>query len=209
MTYHDLSNINNVPGYHVQEYSNGRILGVGGHLTVYMHPTDGDGLSGVNRWDAGRQRNELSVKLGECQGNLHKKVKYSSTVRFEQNFSWKVDGDHFFHMLQIKKWGYNRPVVTLGIKDDHVVVYRCDSYKHFKILPVKSAFYKLINTEFTVTNDYPVKISYKVHGQTGSFSCMMYNSGFTYAKLGIYRSYPNPIKTVSIVHYKDLECKHV
>lgn len=206
----DFSNISELRNkVHIQEYKPGRIKTSDNILSVSMSPLDGDGNTNYNRWIGNRQRNELSIKHGECVAKKYETVKYSAYIYIPFNLNWNVPINLWYHMFQIKKWGINRPIMTIGIKGEKLVLYRCESYNYITIGELNKYKNKWIRIELEVIVKSIVIVNYKMMGKTGSIKCEKYvnkNNNYIYLKLGQYRYYPNPIKNYVTVNYKDVKC---
>jgi hypothetical protein len=194
---------------HIQDYKPGRIKISNNVLSISMSPLDGDGNTGNNRWKGNRQRNELSIIHGECVAKKYETVKYDAYIYIPPNLNWYVPMTAWYHIFQIKKWGVNRPVITVGVKGNKIVLYRCESYNYIIIGDLNKYKNKWIKIDFEVIVKSNVVVNYKILGQNGSVKCEKYvdkYSNYIYIKLGQYRYFPNPIKNDIIVNYKNVKC---
>ncbi len=208
----DLSNINRLKQQAVvQSFEPERLSIVNSELHVYMKPTDGDGLSGNSRSDEGRQRNEISVNVRNCVAKRGETIKYRADIKMIDNINWDVINSAWYHIFQIKKWGRNRPLLTVGIKYGKLVLYRCDGYNAIIIGNVNNYWSKWLHISADVIiNSNNIKLNYNLNGQSGQLNCIKNigsgNTNWVYLKLGQYRSYPNPIKSTTETVYKNIMC---
>jgi hypothetical protein len=208
----DLSNINRLKQQAViQSFESERLSIVNSELHVYMKPTDGDGLSGNSRNDDNRQRNEISINIRNCVAKRGETIKYRADIKMINNINWDVINNAWYHIFQIKKWGRNRPLLTIGIKYGKLVLYRCDGYNAIIIGNVDDYWSKWlhINADVIINSDN-IKLNYNLNGHSGQLKCVKNissgNINWVYLKLGQYRSYPNPIKSTTETVYKNIMC---
>lgn len=206
----DFSNVNQLQRIgNIQSFASDRIHVSKSQLVVDMYPSDGDGLTGNSKYDDDRQRDEFSLKTRECIAKRGETIHYKANIKLMNNFNWKVDESNWYHVIQIKKWGAGRPLITLGIKNNNLSVYRCDTYNGDEIGSINNYWNKWVNFNVEV-NAYNNKIyvNYKINDKVGTFTCK-YNidsDEFVYLKLGQYRSFPNPIKIMTRTIYSNVLC---
>ena len=206
----DFSNINQLSKVgNVQCFTSERVSISNSQLIIEMLPSDGDGLTGNSRYDDDRQRDEISLKTRECIAKRGETIKYKANIKMMDNFNWKVDQSNWYHVLQVKKWGASRPLITLGIKNNNLVVYRCDTFNADEIGDINKYWNKWVNfnAEVVATNRR-ININYKVNNKVGTVTCKydIASDEFVYLKIGQYRSYPNPIKIKTRTMYSNVLC---
>lgn len=206
----DFSNINQLSKIgNIQSFTSERVQISNSQLIIEMVPSDGDGLTGNSRYDDDRQRSEISLKTRECIAKRGETIRYKANIKLMDKFDWKVDGSNWYHVIQVKKWGAGRPMITLGIKNGKLVVYRCDTYNADVIGDIDNYWGKWINfnAEVVATNRR-ININYKVNSKLGTVTCKydIASDEFVYLKLGQYRSYPNPIKYKTKTMYSNVLC---
>lgn len=206
----DFSNLNQLSKVsQIQSFDTDRIHISNSQLIIEMESTDGDGLTGNSRYDDDRQRNEISLKTRECLAKKGETITYKSNIRMMNKINWSVDGSNWYHILQIKKWGTGRPMITLGIKKNKLVIYRCDTYNADEIGDINKYWNRWINFNAQViANNKKIIINYKVNDKFGTVTCkydISYDE-FIYMKLGQYRSFPNPIKEPTKTTYNNVLC---
>lgn len=195
---------------HVQQYTSGRITTNNNVLYVSMSPMDGDGNTGNSRSDGHRQRNEVSITEESCVAVRGDTVRYQAQLYIPYNLNvGSVPNNGWHHIFQIKKWGMDRPVMTIGIKGDTLVLYRCESYNSIAIGNVNSFKNKWIQVDFSVDIGTDIKVDYNLLGKRGRILCtksVNKYSNYIYMKLGQYRYYPNTIRDTILLKYKSVRC---
>lgn len=195
---------------HVQQYTSGRIITNNNVLYVSMLPTDGDGNTGNSRSDGHRQRNEVSITEENCVAVRGDTVRYQAQLYIPSNLNaGSVPNNGWYHIFQIKKWGMDRPVMTMGIKGDTLVLYRCESYDSIVIGNVNSFKNKWISVDFTVDIGADIRVDYNLLGRRGKILCtksVNKYSNYIYMKLGQYRYWPNTIRGTILMKYKSVRC---
>lgn len=195
---------------HVQQFTSGRITTNNNVLYVSMSPTDGDGNTGNSRMDGNRQRNEVSITEKNCVAVRGDTIRYQAQLYIPSNLNaGSVPNNGWYHIFQIKKWGVDRPIVTVGVKGDTLVLYRCESYNYIEIGNVNSFKNKWISVDFTVNIGSDIKVGYNVLGKKGGILCtksVNKYSNYIYMKLGQYRYYPNTIRSTILMKYKSVRC---
>ena len=193
----------------VQDYTPGRIQVDNNILSVYMSPLDGDGNTGNSRWSGRRQRNEVSVTEPECVAKKYDTVKYEAQMYIPSNLNWNVPIGVWYHLFQIKKWGMDRPVLTIGLKYNKLVLYRCETFDYIVIGNIEQYKNKWFKIEFNVDVNDDISVDYKLLGKSGNIMCKKYvnkYSNYIYMKMGQYRYYPNPINNMIVVKYTGVKC---
>lgn len=194
---------------HVQDYTSGRIQISNNILNIYMSPLDGDGNTGNSRLNGNRQRNEVSVTEPECVAKKYDTVKYEAQIYIPSDLNWNVPLVAWYHLFQIKKWGMGRPVVTVGVKHNKLVLYRCENYNYIVIGNIEQYKNKWFKVEFIVDVNDDISVDYNLLGKSGNIMCKKYvnkSSNYIYMKMGQYRYYPNPIDNIVTVRYSSVKC---
>lgn len=195
---------------HVQAYTSGRITTSNNVLSVFMSPMDGDGNTGKSRSDGHRQRNEVSITEKNCVAVRGDTVRYQAQLYIPSNLNTGTVPNHgWYHIFQIKKWGMDRPVITVGVKGNTLVLYRCESYNSIEIGSVNNYKNKWVTLDFTVDIGKDIKADYSLLGRRGRVLCtksVNKYSNYIYMKLGQYRYWPNTIKESIVIKYKSVKC---
>ena len=106
-------------------------------------------------------------------------------------------------------WGMDRPVITVGVKGNTLVLYRCESYNSIEIGSVNNYKNKWVTLDFTVDIGKDIKADYSLLGRRGRVLCtksVNKYSNYIYMKLGQYRYWPNTIKESIVIKYKSVKC---
>jgi hypothetical protein len=150
------------------------------------------------------------VSQNECLVRHGEKVEFMIDFKLQNNVKWRVGGDDWYHLFQIKKWGKNRPLLTVGLKGRRIVVYQCESYDTIPVGKTRRLVDRWININIVVSvGDSDIDLEYNVNGKTGNIVCSKFinvYSTYVYMKFGQYRSYPNPIRSNIETVYKNIYC---
>lgn len=195
---------------HVQAFTPGRIWTSNNVLYVSMSPTDGDGNTGNSRTDGNRQRNEVSITEKNCVAVRGDTIRYQAQLYIPSNLNvGTVPNNGWYHIFQIKKWGMDRPVLTVGVKGDKLVLYRCETFNNIEIGHVNNYKNKWVTVDFTVDIGTDIKVNYNLLGKRGRVVCIKSvnkYSNYIYMKLGQYRYYPNTMRGTILMKYKSVKC---
>ena len=191
-----------------QTYTKDRIHVENSELYVYMKPLDGDGLTGLSR-TSHRQRDEILINVNECVSQNNKPITYKTHIKMMENMNWFAKINAWYHVYQIKLHGRNRPLLTVGIKNENLVLYNCDGFYPIIIGNIHNYWNRWLYIKIHVVPDKNnIKIYYTFEGKTGQITCIknMKLKKIIYLKLGQYRSYPNTITDTTITMYKNIIC---
>lgn len=195
---------------HVQQFTSGRISTNNNVLYVSMSPTDGDGNTGNSRTNGNRQRNEVSITEESCVAVRGDTIRYQAQLYIPSNLNvGSVPNNGWYHIFQIKKWGMDRPIMTVGVKGDTLVLYRCESFNSIEIGNVNNFKNQWISVDFTVDIGSDIQVDYNVLGKKGQIMCtksVNKYSNYIYMKLGQYRYWPNTIRSTILMKYKSVRC---
>jgi hypothetical protein len=182
-------------------------------VTLKMTQDDGDAVDPDNiarKEKAKRQRNELRFKAKEfcCTTDKWCTVTWTMQVRINECGDWCATGDQFYHIVQVKGVGVDRPFFTIGIKDGCISVHKCDGHEPTYVccMPVDNTIGKWFDVHVSV--DIPAKkIHYMVGSKpyAGSYTCTFPSKPTElYLKVGLYRSWPNNAKRTASVSYRNI-----
>lgn len=177
-------------------------------VTISMNKDDNEAVKPEaikSRSDAKRQRNEVRFVEPELCLGPRESGEWRMDVRIEQVGGWAVDGGSFYHVVQIKSPDVNRPIFTVGVKNNHLAVYKCQDHdpSFVQVVPVADVLNKWIEVRVRIDRANKT-VSYVVHGHKGSYSCKSVPVKEMYAKIGQYRSFPNPVKTATSSSYRNV-----
>lgn len=193
----------------IQTFTFNRISVSNSQLFISMNPTDGDGLTDMSR-NNHRQRNEISVNIDRCVSQNNKPITYKARIQMMDNIKWLVTGNSWYHIFQIKKYGRDRPLITIGIKNGKLVLYHCDGFTPIVVGNINKYWNQwLYLTAQIVPSTKNIKINYSFAGKSGQMICIKNintKHKLIYMKLGQYRYYPNTIKSISKTAYKNIMC---
>ncbi len=194
----------------IQSFSQQRVTISNEILHISMAPTDGDGLTKNSRNDGDRQRNEVSININDCVIKRGETLTYKANIKLFDDIHWNVNINAWYHIFQIKKWGRDRPLLTIGIKDDKLVLYKCDGYGTITIGDINNYWSDWISFTSDVTiNSNNIILNYNINGHSDKIICtkdINSDQNYVYLKLGQYRSYPNPIHKTTEILYKNVMC---
>jgi hypothetical protein len=189
-----------------------RVQVVNGNIVkVFMKPEDNEAVKPgniKNRKDAGRQRNEIRFKdPAMCLGS-NKSGEWRLNVRLDTHPGFSVDGPGFYHVVQIKCPEVSRPVFTLGIKKDYLVVYCCDGVEpsHVRLVLLNTIINKWMSLRIKIDR-VKKTVTYDIDGHNGTFSTAALPDKEMYLKIGQYRSFPNDAKKIVSSSYKMIEIR--
>ena len=191
----DTSNTNML----IQEFVKGRVQVSKGVVTVYMEPTDGNGLDKAPLTQTDRQRNEISVKNSKMILDVNRTGTWA--MDFKVNDVIKNWDKGHYHIIQIKSLDQDQPLFTVSFRGNDICA-RDQNAKYIPIQPICSIVDRWIPFSVTVINTNNGKINFNINGKTGSYD--LEKPQKVYLKFGQYRATPNNIKTTTSTAYKNI-----
>jgi hypothetical protein len=216
----------------VKRSGGGRVdLGGGGGETantvvvVTMLPGDGDGLTGEDAEESGRQRNEISMNLPELviQPNKDKNCAFTAQIRmmFDPGDYWP--DNRFFYFAQLKSRNVRDPLFAVGVRERRLEISGCGDYQRsFGRLSANDALRVRVGLvgddrlRFRVVHDTQVGDG-GGDTYTGTIKDCNLSDKRIFFKIGQYRRYPNSLidsdvgrdagrgQTITTVAYSDLK----